>query len=106
MNNEEKIVNEFDRDGHHYKIGVKADGQVSVYLDDETKAHHGYHFPGVIQIPKGIEIDGQMVLRLPIDCDDAIDQGIKDLKYLFYYLVSFACSRLSKILSYFLANGQ
>ena len=48
MNNEEKIVNEFDRDGHHYKIGVKADGQVSVYLDDETKAHHGYHFPGVI----------------------------------------------------------
>ncbi|EFQ43868.1 hypothetical protein LBKG_01691 [Lactobacillus crispatus CTV-05] len=80
LNNEEKIVNEFDRDGHHYKIGVKADGQVSVYLDDETKAHHGYHFPGVIQIPKGIEIDGQMVLRLPIDCDDAIDQGIKDLK--------------------------
>jgi len=52
LNNEEKIVNDFDRDGHHYKIGVKADGQVSVYLDDETKAHHGYHFPGVIQIPK------------------------------------------------------
>lgn len=37
MNDEEKIVNEFDRDGHHYKIGVKADGQVSVYLDMKPK---------------------------------------------------------------------
>ena len=55
MNNEEKIVNEFDRDGHHYKIGVKADGQVSVYLDDETKAHHGYHFPGVIKSLKELK---------------------------------------------------
>ena len=80
MNNEEKIVNEFDRDGHHYKIGVKADGQVSVYLDYDTKAHHRYHFTRVIQNPKEIEIDRQLVLLPPIDCDDAIDQGIKDLK--------------------------
>lgn len=80
MNDEVKIVNEFDRDGHHFKIGVSADSQVSVYLDDETKAHHGYHFPGMIQIPKGIEIDGRMMLQLPIDCDDAINQGIAELK--------------------------
>lgn len=39
MNDEVKIVNEFDRDGHHFKIGVNADGQVSIYIDDETKAH-------------------------------------------------------------------
>ena len=39
MSDEVKIVKEFDRDNHHYKIGVAADGQVSVYLDDETKAH-------------------------------------------------------------------
>ena len=38
MNDEVKIVNEFDRDGHHFKIGVNADGQVSIYIDDETKA--------------------------------------------------------------------
>lgn len=75
-----KIVNEFDRDNHHFEIGVSADGQVSVYLDHEKKAHHGYHFPGVIQIPKGLEIDGQMILRLPIDCDDAIEKGIAELK--------------------------
>ena len=37
MNDEVKIVNEFDRDGHHFKIGVNADGQVSIYIDDETK---------------------------------------------------------------------
>lgn len=80
MNDEVKIVNEFDRDGHHFKIGVSADGQVSVYLDDETKAHHGYHFPGMIQIPKGIEINDQMVLQLPVDCDDAINKGIAELK--------------------------
>lgn len=79
MDNGVKIVNEFDKDGHHFKIGVSADGQVSVYLDDETKAHHGYHFPGVIQIPKGIEIDGQMILRLPIDCDSDIEKGISEL---------------------------
>jgi hypothetical protein len=54
MNDEVKIVNEFDRDGHHFKIGVSADGQVSIYIDNETKAHHGYHFPGIIQIPKGL----------------------------------------------------
>lgn len=53
MNDEVKIVNEFDRDDHHFKIGVSADGQVSIYLDNGTKAHHGYHFPGMIQIPKG-----------------------------------------------------
>lgn len=82
MSDEVKIVYEFDRDNHHYKIGVAADGQVSVYLDDEAKAHHGYHFPGVIQIPKGIEFDGQMVLRLPIDndCGAAIDKCIADFK--------------------------
>ncbi|GAA3628881.1 hypothetical protein GCM10022297_04530 [Lactobacillus hamsteri] len=79
MDDSVKIVNEFDRDGHHYKVGVSADGQVSVYVDNEAKAHHGYHFPGVIQIPKGIEIDGQMILRLPIDCDDAIEKGIEEL---------------------------
>lgn len=62
------------------KWGVSADGQVSVYVDNETKAHHGYHFPCVIQIPKGIELDGQMILRLPIDCDDAIEEGILKLK--------------------------
>lgn len=37
MNDEVKIVNEFDRDGHHFKIGVNADGQVSIYIGDETK---------------------------------------------------------------------
>lgn len=42
--------------------------------------HHGYHFPGVIQIPKGIELEEQMILRLPIDCDDAIEEGISKLK--------------------------
>lgn len=51
MTDEVKIVNEFDRNGHHFKIGVSADGQV----------------------PKGLEIDGQMLLQLPIDCDAAID---------------------------------
>ena len=78
MSDEVKIVKEFDRDNHHYKIGVAADGQVSVYLDDETKAHHGYHFPGVIQLPKGIEVDGRMILRIPIDndCEIAIENGI------------------------------
>lgn len=80
MSDEIKIVNEFDRNGHHFKIGVSADGQVSVYLDDDTKAHHGYHFPGIIQIPKGIEIDGQMLLQLPIDCNAEIEKGIADLK--------------------------
>ena len=63
MNDEVKIVNEFDRDGHHFKIGVSADGQVSIYLDNGTKAHHGYHFPGMIQIPKGLEIDGKIILQ-------------------------------------------
>lgn len=80
MNDEVKIVNEFDRDGHHFKIGVNADGQVSIYIGDETKAHHGYHFPGIIQIPKGLELDGKLMLQLPIDCDAAIDQGIQKLK--------------------------
>ena len=80
MKDEEKIVKEFDRKGHQFKIGVSADGQVSIYLDNETKAHHGYHFPGIIQVPKGLEIDGQMLLQLPIDCDAAIDQGIQELK--------------------------
>ena len=80
MAEEVKIVNEFDQNNHHFKIGVNADGQVSVYVDDETKAHHGYHFPGVIQIPKGIELEEQMILRLPIDCDDAIEEGISKLK--------------------------
>lgn len=42
--------------------------------------HHGYHFPGIIQIPKGLELDGKMMLQLPIDCDAAIDQGIQELK--------------------------
>lgn len=79
MNDKVKIVNEFDRDGHHFKIGVSADGQVSIYIDDETKAHHGYHFPGIIQIPKGLEFLDQL-LQLPIDCDAAIDQGIQELK--------------------------
>ena len=32
MNDETKIVNEFDRDGHHFKIGVSADGQVSLSI--------------------------------------------------------------------------
>ena len=63
-----------------FKIGVSADGQVSIYLDNGTKAHHGYHFPGMIQIPKGLEIDGKMILQLPIDCDAAIDRGIRELK--------------------------
>ena len=36
MNDKVKIVNEFDRNGHHFKIGVSADGQVSIYLDIET----------------------------------------------------------------------
>lgn len=67
-------------DNSYIKMGVSADGQVSVYVDNETKAHHGYHFPCVIQIPKGIELDGQMILRLPIDCDDAIEEGILKLK--------------------------
>ncbi len=80
MTDEVKIVNEFDRNSHHFKIGVSADGQVSIYLDNETKAHHGYHFPGIIQVPKGLEVDGQMMLQLPIDCDAAIDQGIQELK--------------------------
>lgn len=80
MNDKVKIVNEFDRNGHHFKIGVSADRQVSIYLDNETKAHQGYHFPGIIQVPKGLEIDGQMMLQLPIDCDSVIDQGIQELK--------------------------
>lgn len=62
------------------KWGVSTDGQVSVYVDDETKAHHGYPFPDVIQIPKRIELDGQMILRLPVDCDDEIEEGISKLK--------------------------
>ena len=39
---------------------------------------HGYHFPGVIQLPKGIEVDGRMILRIPIDndCEIAIENGI------------------------------
>ncbi|WP_270253423.1 hypothetical protein [Lactobacillus johnsonii] len=67
------MVNEFDCNGHHFKIWVSADGQVSIYLDNETKVHHGYHFPGIIQVPKGLEVDGQMLLQLLIDCDATID---------------------------------
>lgn len=67
-------------DNGYIKMGVSADGQVSVYVDDETKAHHGYPFPDVIQIPKRIELDGQMILRLPVDCDDEIEEGISKLK--------------------------
>lgn len=80
MADQVKMVKEFDRDGHHFKIGVSADGQVSIYIDHETKAHHGYHFPGIIQIPKGIELDGKMILQLPIDFDSEIDQAIQELK--------------------------
>lgn len=80
MADQVKMVKEFDRDGHHFKIGVSADGQVSIYIDNEAKAHHGYHFPGIIQIPKGIELDGKMILQLPIDFDKEIDQAINELK--------------------------
>lgn len=30
MTDEVKIVNEFDRNGHHFKIGISADEQVSI----------------------------------------------------------------------------
>ena len=32
MTDEVKIVNEFDRNGHHFKIGVSADEQVSIQI--------------------------------------------------------------------------